>query len=171
MGIAHLPSWLSGPGGYVLGAVAGVLLLVFASLVSAAVSEAVIRVAAWLYSPLPEVRTLRLEEWLGDINEMKPQERPAHAGSLLLVGLKRAPATLKAVRADRSLPKARPSLPGHDADLDVPGQPAEGASTGMHLDEPLILNERRNLMELSARAGASTRARRRSRTSRRRMAR
>jgi hypothetical protein len=60
--------------------------LVSASLVSCAVSEAVARVAAWLYSPDPVRRQRRKEEWLAQLADMHPSERPVQAGSMLWIG-------------------------------------------------------------------------------------
>lgn len=82
---------LGGPGAYVVGVVGGVLTLVFLALVNCAVSELVVRAAAWMYSPDPELRAAQRDDWLRDIEEMPAAERPSQAGSYLWAGLKQLP--------------------------------------------------------------------------------
>jgi hypothetical protein len=77
--------------------------LVCVSLLNCAIAEAVARIAAWLYSADPERRTRRREEWLAQLADMDPSERPAQAGSMLWVGLKRLPG-----RALETQPLRRP---------------------------------------------------------------
>lgn len=86
------------PPGLILLAVTG---MVYSSLVSCAVSEIAARIAAWLYSPDPDRRAIRREEWLNQLAEMKPRERPAQAGSMLWVGFKRAPTRVRLPRRPR----------------------------------------------------------------------
>lgn len=56
-----------------------------------AVAELAVRFAARMYSADLQVRADKRDEWLQNLEDMKPSERPGHAGSLLWVGAKRAP--------------------------------------------------------------------------------
>jgi hypothetical protein len=61
------------------------------ALAECAVAEMVARFAAWCYTPDREERARKREEWLRVLDDMRPRERPGHAGSLLWVGLRRLP--------------------------------------------------------------------------------
>ena len=65
----------------------GSLLTVFGSFTRCAVAELVLNVAAHLYVCDPLLRQDSLEQWTGDIRELKPAERPDYAASLLWVGV------------------------------------------------------------------------------------
>jgi DNA-binding transcriptional MerR regulator len=67
----------------------GAIALVVGGFMNSAVAEAVIAVAARLYSADPQVRAEKQEEWLRLVRDMNPIERPAHAGSLLWRGVQR----------------------------------------------------------------------------------
>jgi hypothetical protein len=64
-------------------------------------SEAAARLGAWLYSPDPEIRATRREEWIAQLDDIKPLERPGQAGSMLWMGLRRSPYRLAAALASR----------------------------------------------------------------------
>jgi hypothetical protein len=53
------------------------------------VAEVIVRTATWLYVANPEVRMRKREEWLRVLEDMKPAERPSHAGTLLWLGARR----------------------------------------------------------------------------------
>lgn len=75
--------------------------LVVASFVACGVSEAVARVSAWLWADSAEERADKCEEWLRNVEDLKPHERPGYAGSLLWEGTRR-----RAVRSVRKRPAA-----------------------------------------------------------------
>lgn len=73
----------------------GLLLALFGvvtlALAQCAIAEVVVRSAAWLYTPDAGERARKQEEWLRILDDMRPAERPGHAGSLLWVALRRLP--------------------------------------------------------------------------------
>lgn len=67
----------------------GVVWLMCTALVSCAIAEVVVRLAARLYTSDPTVRGELIEEWVGTLSEMTASERPQHAATLLWAGLRR----------------------------------------------------------------------------------
>jgi len=55
----------------------------------------VVRLAARLYGTTPELQAEKREEWLRTVQDMRPSERPAHAGSLLWIAVASAPIRAK----------------------------------------------------------------------------
>src|SRR3954467_2531516 len=60
-----------------------------------AVAELVVRASVWVYESDPLRRADRRETWLRVIADMRPHERPVHAGSLLWMAVSRLPARLR----------------------------------------------------------------------------
>lgn len=66
--------------------VAGVTLLVSVALAQCMLAELAVRFAARLYAENSEMQRELAEEWIRVLSDMKPSERPGHAGSLLWAG-------------------------------------------------------------------------------------
>jgi hypothetical protein len=71
--------------------VAAVVSSVALAMLRCGVAEVAVRVSVRLYSGDRSVRAAKREEWLRAIEDMAPSERPAHAGSLLWLGLRTLP--------------------------------------------------------------------------------
>lgn len=65
-----------------------------------AIAEAVVRLAARLYAASSAECARWREEWLRNIEDLHPAQRPAHAGSLLWVGVREATLRRLARRSD-----------------------------------------------------------------------
>jgi hypothetical protein len=91
--------------GVAVHAAAAVVLVIWISFVSHALSELVARLSAWLAEPDEEGRAELLDQWVLWLDDMKPTERPVQAGSILWRGLRCAPRRAAAAAAAR---KRRP---------------------------------------------------------------
>jgi hypothetical protein len=86
VGVSNLIGW------WPLGIVVLVLGSVVVAFVHCAVAEAVMRLAAWIYTPNPAERGERVEAWRRVLEEATPKERPQHAASFLWMAVRHLPA-------------------------------------------------------------------------------
>jgi hypothetical protein len=124
-------SLLIDPLRYLIGFAVGVCVLaVLASFVSCGVSELIVRVSAWAYTGDPALRARRRCEWLADIEDMKPSERPAQAGSFLWLGVRElAVRVAQAPKGATTRPRTRARLAAKDAPPARAPWPVQGPPT------------------------------------------
>jgi hypothetical protein len=67
--------------------IGGVVVTIAVAFTSCAIAEFAVRLAVRLYAPAGPRREIQREVWLDTIQQLKPQERPGHAGAFLWAGV------------------------------------------------------------------------------------